>query len=314
MKNKRLKAIILLSIMLIILTGCSNKSNTDNLVENEETNVSKEYNNLLSKEEIKNEEEYSDFILREVESESFNSDYTVVDEYSEVSREWFTLKKENNNLIITIMESNTNKDLLKFEGNDNVVKCNEKYIIKNVDLDDIEKIFCGVEGQDIYYPSVFILQKDGTVKGIDTRDGYKTGEFIAKSVYGLKQVEKIEQVEVTLDNDSGYVGTMATTKDGTRYEIRKGETFTAIIEKITEYNGITTLLVDGLDDNNINYRDEFTFSINNDIELLWKTNKIEVSDFEVGQKISITFSGVVMESYPGVLVEVNRVIILDKEK
>lgn len=56
MKNKRLKAIILLSIMLIILTGCSNKSNTDNLVENEETNVSKEYNNLLSKEEIKNEE------------------------------------------------------------------------------------------------------------------------------------------------------------------------------------------------------------------------------------------------------------------
>ena len=54
--------------------------------------------------------------------------------------------------------------------------------------------------------------------------GYKTGEFIAKSISGLEHVEKIEQADVFLVNDSGYIAVVATTKDGAMYEIRKGET------------------------------------------------------------------------------------------
>ena len=47
--------------------------------------------------------------------------------------------------------------------------------------------------------------------------GYKTGEFIAKSISGLEHVEKIEQADVFLVNDSGYIAVVATTKDGAMY-------------------------------------------------------------------------------------------------
>lgn len=305
MKNKNLIFIIillLLSLMLIVLTGCNNEQDI------KDNNIN---TNLISNEENiddKNDEDYGNFGLRKIDKESFDSEYTIVHgEYDTIFKEWFVIGQENNDLTITIIESDANKYL-----SEKAVNYNEKYIIKNIDLNDIESVFCGVEGQDIYYPSVFILQKDGTVKGVDTEYGYKTGEFIAKRISELDQVEKIEQADVFLVNDSGYIAVVATTKDGEMYEIRKGQTFKAIIEEVREYKGKTTILVDGLDDNDINYRGEFDFSINNDMELLWKGNDIEVSDFKVGQNVLITFIGEVMERYPGGITGVTRVVLLDK--
>lgn len=76
-----------------------------------------------------------------------------------------------------------------------------------------------MEGQDWDYPLIFILQKDGTVKGIDMENGYKTGEFIAKNISELKNVDRFEQVDVTPQNNSGYYAVVAITKDNLVYEV-----------------------------------------------------------------------------------------------
>ena len=91
------------------------------------------------------------------------------------------------------------------------------------------------------------------------------------------------------------------------------DVFYATIEEIREYNGITTVLVKGLDVNDINHRGEFDFSIDNDTELLWHGTKIEISDLNEGQNISITSRGEVLERYPAGLTKVTRVIVLDHE-
>lgn len=89
--------------------------------------------------------------------------------------------------------------------------------------------------------------------------------------------------------------------------------FYANIEEINEYNEITTVLVKGLENNDINHRGEFEFSIDNDTEILWKETKAEISDLKVGQKISITSTGDVLERYPVELTKVTRVIILNEK-
>ena len=91
------------------------------------------------------------------------------------------------------------------------------------------------------------------------------------------------------------------------------DVFYATIEEIREYNGITIVLVKGLDVNDINHRGEFDFSIDANTELLWHGTKIEISDLKEGQNISITSTGEVLERYPAGLTKVTRVIVLDDE-
>lgn len=98
-----------------------------------------------------------------------------------------------------------------------------------------------------------------------------------------------------------------------KLEQKDADVFYATIEEIREYNGITTVLVKGLDVNDINHRGEFDFSIDNDTELLWHGTKIEISDLKEGQNISITSTGEVLERYPAGLTKVTRVIVLDDE-
>lgn len=89
--------------------------------------------------------------------------------------------------------------------------------------------------------------------------------------------------------------------------------FYANIEEINEYNGITTVLVKGLENNDINHRGEFEFSIDDDTEILWEETKVGISNLKVGQKISITSTGDVLERYPVELTKVTRVIILNEK-
>lgn len=98
-----------------------------------------------------------------------------------------------------------------------------------------------------------------------------------------------------------------------KLEQKDADVFYATIEEIREYNGITTVLVKGLDVNDINHRGEFDFSIDANTELLWHGTKIEISDLKEGQNISITSTGEVLERYPAGLTKVTRVIILDDE-
>lgn len=87
-------------------------------------------------------------------------------------------------------------------------------------------------------------------------------------------------------------------------------TFDARIEKVSQYNGITSVLVEGLD-NNINFKGKFHFSIDKDTKLLKGNSKIGISDIKVGQKISITATGGIMETYPAGLSKVTKVVVID---
>ena len=87
--------------------------------------------------------------------------------------------------------------------------------------------------------------------------------------------------------------------------------FVANIKEISTYNEITTVLIEGLESNDINYRGKFEFTVDNDTELLWKEQKIELSDLKEGQIISITATGEILEKYPAKLTKVTKVIVLD---
>ena len=92
-----------------------------------------------------------------------------------------------------------------------------------------------------------------------------------------------------------------------------GDVFNAKIKEIRENNGITTILIEGLETNDINHRGDFDFSIDNDTELLWNNTKIEISDLKEGQTVSITSTGEVLESYPAQLTKVTKIIVLEDE-
>lgn len=83
--------------------------------------------------------------------------------------------------------------------------------------------------------------------------------------------------------------------------------------KITDLNG-EQFAVQGLQVNDINFRGEFTFSVTEETALLWRGNAMELSEFDIGDSVSVTFTGAVLESYPAVIQEVTRVQLLDDEK
>ena len=68
------------------------------------------------------------------------------------------------------------------------------------------------------------------------------------------------------------------------------QTFSANIIKIEKNSDKVNLLVSGLDTNDINYRGNFTFSLNSDFIVYFENTKTDVSKLSVGDKISITFT------------------------
>lgn len=100
--------------------------------------------------------------------------------------------------------------------------------------------------------------------------------------------------------------------------IRKvvGQTFYANIESIKQYNdGSFHINVKGLEINDINYRGNFTFKVDNSMDMTWRGEKIKVSDFKVGNNIAITFTDEMLTSIsPTPLTEVVKIQILDDER
>ncbi len=84
--------------------------------------------------------------------------------------------------------------------------------------------------------------------------------------------------------------------------------FKAIIKKIREYNGITTVEIEANDEN---VSGKYNFSVDNNTELLWKKTKIDISSLKEGQNVSITSVGMVLDSNPATLTDVTKVIILE---
>lgn len=129
----------------------------------------------------------------------------------------------------------------------------------------------------------------------------------------LIDFDKTKVISDTTNQDSANL----ITSDGYQIDyqsIRLSRTFYATIKDIREYNGYTNVLVSGLDINDINYRSEFYFSIKETTDIIWQNVKIDKSELEVGDTVSITFTGGVLESYPGQIQNVVEINLLDDEK
>ena len=86
------------------------------------------------------------------------------------------------------------------------------------------------------------------------------------------------------------------------------DTFYATILTIDQ----NVLLVEGLEDNDINTRGQFYIQVDENTRLDWLGTEITLSDLDVGDRIAITWSGLVQETYPARIVDpVHRIKLLD---
>lgn len=86
-----------------------------------------------------------------------------------------------------------------------------------------------------------------------------------------------------------------------------GTTFYAVIDDIRDQN----IWVSGLDVNDINSRGEFYFTIEDTTKLQWRHTEISLSDLKVGNTISVTYTGLVLETSPAGIEDVIQVQLLD---
>lgn len=210
-----MKKIVLIILIVVILGGgvfLIKKSNKDlNSIKGEFAENQKSVTeNILPNDEI--------FEVKKIDSKTYAQDYTIEEQYKIISEKYFNIEKQKDNLVISMIDSEYNDELLsRGKG----VEYNKKYTISNVKSEDVKSIFTGGEGQDLMYPLVYILMKDSTIKGVDIENGYKTGKFEAQIISGINNVEKIEQASVSPANDSGYEAIIAITEDEEVYEIRR---------------------------------------------------------------------------------------------
>ena len=88
------------------------------------------------------------------------------------------------------------------------------------------------------------------------------------------------------------------------------QTFYAEITGIKE----NLFSVSGLSVNDINFRGAFNFIVTDDTSLVWRNTKIQLSDLTIGENNSITFKGSILETYPAVIQDVNKIQLLEDEK
>lgn len=88
------------------------------------------------------------------------------------------------------------------------------------------------------------------------------------------------------------------------------QTFYATISDIHE----STLTVKGMEINDINFRGEFNFSLVEETMITWRYTNISIEDLNLGDNISITFSGEILETYPVQIRQIERIQLLDDEK
>lgn len=85
--------------------------------------------------------------------------------------------------------------------------------------------------------------------------------------------------------------------------------YATILEKYDSH-----LIVEGLEVNDINSRGQFQFNVDESVELQWRYTQITLDDLDVGDTISITYTGSVMEISPAIISEVLEIQLLDDEK
>ena len=74
------------------------------------------------------------------------------------------------------------------------------------------------------------------------------------------------------------------------------------------------LTVKGLNINDINFRGDFKFVITEATELEWRYTNLNVSELEIGDNISIIFTGNIKETEPAGIEDVLKIQLLDDKK
>ncbi len=87
-----------------------------------------------------------------------------------------------------------------------------------------------------------------------------------------------------------------------------GTTFYATITHLKDDD----MLVEGLDVNSINFRGEFSCPIEKHTRLTWNYTDVSMGDFQVGDRVAITFTGGIRETYPAGLENVLSVDLLEQ--
>lgn len=74
------------------------------------------------------------------------------------------------------------------------------------------------------------------------------------------------------------------------------------------------LRVTGLEINDINFRGDFVFSIDEETKMMWRYTEISVEDLDIGDTVSITFTGEIQETAPAKITHVTQIQLLEDEK
>lgn len=106
---------------------------------------------------------------------------------------------------------------------------------------------------------------------------------------------------------------------GYKIAYRQMEKSTSILNSQTFYATVTDiqdnkLTVKGMEINDINFRGEFCFSVVEKTKIVWRGTSISIEELNVGDNISITFIGGVLETEPGQIEQVEVIQLLDDEK
>lgn len=87
---------------------------------------------------------------------------------------------------------------------------------------------------------------------------------------------------------------------------------TTFYSTITSISG-NSISLDGLDVNDINYRGKFVITVNDNTSISWRGTEISLSRLKVESRVSVTFSGVILETYPAQIKDVSKVILLEDD-
>lgn len=87
------------------------------------------------------------------------------------------------------------------------------------------------------------------------------------------------------------------------------QTFYATVSKI-EGNNLT---VQGMDENDVNYRGAFWFPAEEVTEITWRNTDISIEDLDVGDQISVSFTGEILAAYPAKITQVEAIRLLEDE-
>ncbi len=107
-----------------------------------------------------------------------------------------------------------------------------------------------------------------------------------------------------------FVGGYWVGRNNSNTKMNNSTTFYATIKEIKD----NSLLVSGLEINDINSRGDFSFSIEDATILEWRHSPITVEDLEVGDTISVTYGGVILETYPAIIKGLIKIQLLEDEK